>query len=76
MDSRDSPLISDKQVGFTSSEMGSDNLSAITRPSDECPEPTNEELQTLRKIAGSISWVSYALCVVEFAERASYYGKL
>lgn len=40
----------------------------------EYPEPTEEELQTLRKVAGSIPWISYALCVVEFAERASYYG--
>jgi len=41
---------------------------------DTYPLPTDEERQTLRKVAGSIPTISYALCVVEFAERASYYG--
>lgn len=38
------------------------------------PIPTEEESKTLRKIAGNLPIVSYALCLVEFAERASYYG--
>lgn len=38
------------------------------------PAPTEEEEKTLRKVAGSIPWVAYCLCVVELAERASYYG--
>jgi dipeptide/tripeptide permease len=38
------------------------------------PQPTQEELTSLRKVADSIPMVSYALCAVEFAERASYYG--
>ncbi|MCJ1386880.1 hypothetical protein MMC17_010008 [Xylographa soralifera] len=40
----------------------------------EYPPPTEEERLTLRKIADSIPPVSYWLCAVEFAERASYYG--
>lgn len=36
--------------------------------------PTTEELVTLRKVSEKIPIVSYALCFVEFAERASYYG--
>jgi dipeptide/tripeptide permease len=36
--------------------------------------PTEEELATLPKIAGTMPWTSYILCGVEFAERASYYG--
>lgn len=40
----------------------------------EYPPPTDEERSTLRKVAGSIPSVSYWLCAVEFAERASYYG--
>jgi dipeptide/tripeptide permease len=35
---------------------------------------TEEDRSTLRRVSGSIPWISYALCVVEFAERASYYG--
>ncbi|KAK2668684.1 MFS transporter superfamily [Fusarium oxysporum f. sp. vasinfectum] len=41
--------------------------------SDRLP-PTTEEKQKLRKIAGGIPWVSYLLCIVELAERASFYG--
>lgn len=38
------------------------------------PTPTEEELKTLRKVAANMPLVSFALCIVEFAERASYYG--
>lgn len=38
------------------------------------PLPTQEERTSLRKVADSIPMVAYALCCVEFAERASYYG--
>lgn len=36
--------------------------------------PTDEERVILRKVSDKIPAVSYALCAVEFAERASYYG--
>lgn len=36
--------------------------------------PTEEELATLPKVAGTMPWTSYMLCAVEFSERASYYG--
>lgn len=38
------------------------------------PIPTEEEARTLRKISDSIPRTAYMLCLVEFAERASYYG--
>ncbi|KAJ5171676.1 hypothetical protein N7492_004269 [Penicillium capsulatum] len=41
---------------------------------DEYPLPTEEESQTLRKVGASLPLVSFSLCLVEFAERASYYG--
>lgn len=41
---------------------------------DEYPLPTADESQTLRRVAGSLPLVSFSLCLVEFAERASYYG--
>jgi hypothetical protein len=41
---------------------------------DEHPSPTKEELSTLRKVPGDLSAIAFALCLVEFAERASYYG--
>lgn len=36
--------------------------------------PTEEEKNSLRKVAGKIPNIAYWLCAVEFAERASYYG--
>ncbi|KAJ5758474.1 hypothetical protein N7520_005630 [Penicillium odoratum] len=41
---------------------------------DEYPAPSEEEKATLRKVAGSMPLVSFSLCLVELAERASYYG--
>jgi hypothetical protein len=41
---------------------------------EEHPAPTAEEDKELRKVAGTIPPIAYILCVVEFAERASYYG--
>ncbi|KAF5636196.1 peptide transporter PTR2 [Fusarium sp. NRRL 52700] len=52
-------------------EANAASLSDIT--SDRLP-PTAEEKQKLREIAGHITWVSYLLCIVELAERASFYG--
>ncbi|XHG06789.1 hypothetical protein AWENTII_009969 [Aspergillus wentii] len=41
---------------------------------EEYPEPSEEETDTLRKVAGTLPLVSFSLCLVEFAERASYFG--
>ncbi|KAJ5535075.1 hypothetical protein N7527_001329 [Penicillium freii] len=41
---------------------------------DELTLPTKEENSTLRKVAENLPLVGFSLCLVEFAERASYYG--
>lgn len=41
---------------------------------DRYPPPTEEERVTLRKVSERLPWIAYTLCLVEFAERASYYG--
>jgi dipeptide/tripeptide permease len=47
----------------------------IGLPVEDYPnKPTEEELDTLRRVPGSMPYVAYAICAVEFAERASYYG--
>ncbi|KAI0150353.1 POT family protein [Xylariaceae sp. FL1272] len=38
------------------------------------PAPTEEEDKTLRKVADSVPWTAWLLCLVELAERTSYYG--
>jgi hypothetical protein len=41
---------------------------------DDRRPPTASERETLRHVHGTIPWIAFILCVVEFAERASYYG--
>ncbi|SPQ20635.1 6cf59c5c-48ef-4732-acc4-49b8166f1942 [Thermothielavioides terrestris] len=37
-------------------------------------KPTEEELAVLRRVPGTIPIIAYLICVIEFCERASYYG--
>ncbi|CAI7621333.1 unnamed protein product [Penicillium glandicola] len=55
---------------------GSGEVSETSEESyqDEFTPPTEEENQTLRKVAANLPFVAFSLCLVEFAERASYYG--
>ncbi|KAJ5756679.1 hypothetical protein N7533_006222 [Penicillium manginii] len=57
-----------KTVNSTLNEANSDPLE------DQYPPPTDEENRTLRKVSANVPLVSFSLCLVEFAERASYYG--
>ncbi|KAL0573278.1 hypothetical protein V5O48_008685 [Marasmius crinis-equi] len=41
---------------------------------DDRRPPTEEERATLPLVAGKIPWTAYTICIVEFAERASYNG--
>jgi POT family proton-dependent oligopeptide transporter len=36
--------------------------------------PTDEELATLRRVAGKVPWKAYTLAFVELCERFSFYG--
>lgn len=60
---------------FASARKHSYDVHAVSTEEDEnFPEPTEEEQRTLRKVSESLSLIYFALCIVEFAERASYYG--
>ncbi|KAF2214059.1 hypothetical protein CERZMDRAFT_111009 [Cercospora zeae-maydis SCOH1-5] len=37
-------------------------------------KPTLDELRTLRRVPGKMPAIAYLICIVEFCERASYYG--
>lgn len=37
-------------------------------------EPTAEEMNTLRRVAGPMNWVTFSVAFVELCERFSYYG--
>ncbi|OJJ08429.1 hypothetical protein ASPVEDRAFT_396350 [Aspergillus versicolor CBS 583.65] len=36
--------------------------------------PTSEEMQTLRRVAGPLNWITFSVAFVELCERFSYYG--
>lgn len=36
--------------------------------------PTDEEMKTLRRVAGKLPWLTFTVAVVELCERFSYYG--
>ncbi|KAJ5151106.1 uncharacterized protein N7482_010358 [Penicillium canariense] len=61
-------LSDEKQLQAVDREVSTDSFE------DEYQYPTEGESLTLRKVAGNMPLVSFALCLVEFAERASYYG--
>ena len=37
-------------------------------------EPTEADLNTLKRVSGKIPWTAYTIAFVEFCERFSYYG--
>ncbi|KAF4542981.1 Oligopeptide transporter [Lasiodiplodia theobromae] len=47
---------------------------ASTENDDLHPVPTEEEFRTLRRVSDKVPMVIWLLCLVEFSERASYYG--
>lgn len=55
-------------------EHGDHGHDGVLDDPDLYPYPTPEEALTLRKVPDSIPFVAYTLCIVELAERASYYG--
>lgn len=36
--------------------------------------PTEEEMKTLRRVAGKLPWLTFTVALVELCERFSYYG--
>ncbi|KAK5130880.1 hypothetical protein LTR08_001601 [Meristemomyces frigidus] len=61
-----------KRVSVDVEAIGERTASVVDR--ENYPMPTEEEASTLRKVADSIPISAYLLCIVELAERASYYG--
>ncbi|WVR09262.1 hypothetical protein IAU60_006327 [Kwoniella sp. DSM 27419] len=62
-------------MAFEKEDLARYNLGGASDAIDgEDVEPTDEEYETLRKISAPMHWPVIAMCVVELAERASYYG--
>ncbi len=58
----------------TSDENIADKFDELTEYNEQYPEPTTEDYSTLRRTLGHAPYATYLICLVEFAERASYYG--
>ncbi|KAK5130759.1 hypothetical protein LTR08_001704 [Meristemomyces frigidus] len=58
------------------SEKQSEVISTVrsASPGEDEQSPTEKDKQTLRKVAGPVSWSGYMLCFIEAANNASYYG--
>ncbi|KAK4689235.1 hypothetical protein P7C73_g866, partial [Tremellales sp. Uapishka_1] len=56
------------------SDANADVLGAVAYNEERDEEPTDEEYLTLRKVSAPMNWPVVAMCIVELAERASYYG--
>lgn len=74
-DNGNSPgVVSQSSPGVTDDSKYFQKMEREVTSASQYPLPTEEETKTLRKVAGSLPLVSFTLCLVEFAERASYYG--
>ncbi|KNG80975.1 oligopeptide transporter [Aspergillus nomiae NRRL 13137] len=50
-------------------------VSAAPSPHDDgCAAPTEQEMDSLRRVAGRVRWTAYTIAFVELCERFSYYG--
>lgn len=72
------PLKSDVHVPVdnekTSSESLSGNDSSVLRGPNGEEYPTAEELSTLERVKGPITWIIYTIAFIELCERFAYYG--
>jgi proton-dependent oligopeptide transporter, POT family len=48
-----------------------DAASFVTADGDE---PSDEDKQTLRRVADKLPWAAFLVCIIELCERFTYYG--
>ncbi|RYP58228.1 hypothetical protein DL769_009052 [Monosporascus sp. CRB-8-3] len=69
-----------KESGVGRASFDAEKLHGVTETTgsvedlDHPDKPTEEEMQTLRRVSGQIPWAAFTLAFVELAERFSYYG--
>jgi POT family proton-dependent oligopeptide transporter len=67
VDEKDSTFAADVQI------VAAESINGDAETPDE-GVPTAHEMETLRKVAAPMKWAAVAMCIIELAERASYYG--
>lgn len=55
-------------------DIGAGEASSSSNTHGRLVIPTQEELDTLPHIVAKLPWTSYLLCIMDFAERASFWG--
>lgn len=63
----------EKTVSPANTDLGVGTVTTLSLPSDDV-SPTDDEMKSLRRVAGAVSWSGYMLCFVEAANNASYFG--
>lgn len=66
--------LSDQDEGRSPTEVRQ-VLSLSRSPSSSRRRHSQEELKTLRLVAGPMPWAAVGMCLIEFAERASYVSR-
>lgn len=64
-------------VDEASMKPASVSLNPLVSPVDDSLQkqyPNEEDLRSLRRVPGRISWITYTVAFVELCERFSYYG--
>lgn len=68
-------MSSDKLSALEKNQVLVDEIDGISGEYEsEFLEPTPEEASTLKRVIGYPKWYIYFICLIEFSERASYYG--
>ena len=52
----------------------SGSIASVHLDEDGRETPTDDEMATLRRVTGTIPWITFSVAFVEFCERFSYYG--
>lgn len=66
-------ITKEHNLDVVNSGSGSDVEGRLRGPNGE-EYPTEEELKTLRRVKGPITWIIYTIAFIELCERFAYYG--
>lgn len=62
------------EYSLTAAPASSSGVGDVDTVTPDGDEPTEHELQTLRKVADKLPWSAFLVAVVELCERFTYYG--
>lgn len=66
--------LSETKIEPSVAPANSGSIASVHLDEDGQETPTDDEMATLRRVTGTIPWITYSVAFVEFCERFSYYG--